>query len=168
MARVNKVVVPTHAVLANGGVIVRAGGHIIASAAAQHSVPVVCLAGIFKLSPSYAHDQDTFNEIGNPFEVLSFNEGSEGTGEAFIAKSGHRLGGAERAATAAARSSAFGRGRGLACSGMHKPYVDVVNPSYDYVGPELIDLHITNIGGTQPSYIYHLLAEYYSPEDHVL
>mmetsp|Transcript_53155 Transcript_53155/g.108416 ORF Transcript_53155/g.108416 Transcript_53155/m.108416 type:complete len:376 (+) Transcript_53155:111-1238(+) len=46
--------------------------------------------------------------------------------------------------------------------------VRVLNPSSDYVPPELVGLFITNAGGHNPSYIYRLLAEYYSLEDRVL
>jgi translation initiation factor eIF-2B subunit beta len=43
--------------------------------------------------------------------------------------------------------------------------VELVNPVHDYIPPQLIDLHVTNIGGFQPSYIYRLLAEYYHSDD---
>lgn len=46
--------------------------------------------------------------------------------------------------------------------------VQVVNPLTDYIPPELVSLYVTNHGGHQPSYIYRLMAEYYSPEDTVL
>jgi translation initiation factor eIF-2B subunit beta len=46
--------------------------------------------------------------------------------------------------------------------------VDVVNPAFDYIPPDLVDLFITNFGGHQPSYIYRLLAEYHSPQDYKL
>ncbi|KAH9764223.1 translation initiation factor eif-2b subunit beta [Citrus sinensis] len=41
----------------------------------------------------------------------------------------------------------------------------VVNPAFDYVPPELIRLFVTDIGGYSPSYIYRLIADYYSSED---
>mmetsp|Transcript_22839 Transcript_22839/g.27610 ORF Transcript_22839/g.27610 Transcript_22839/m.27610 type:complete len:398 (+) Transcript_22839:181-1374(+) len=44
----------------------------------------------------------------------------------------------------------------------------VPNPTFDYVPPELISLFITDSGGHCPSYVYRLLAEYYSPEDYNL
>ncbi|EFJ06519.1 hypothetical protein SELMODRAFT_186716 [Selaginella moellendorffii] len=44
--------------------------------------------------------------------------------------------------------------------------VHVVNPMFDYVPPELISLFITDSGGHNPSYVYRLVAEIYSPEDH--
>jgi len=46
--------------------------------------------------------------------------------------------------------------------------VRVLNPSSDYIPPELVSLFITNAGGHNPSYIYRLLAEYYSMADRVL
>ena len=44
-------------------------------------------------------------------------------------------------------------------------YVHVPNPMFDYVPPELISLFVTDTGGYTPSYIYRLLAEYYTRED---
>ena len=94
---------------------------------------------------------------------------TEGRGEANAFRCGHgRGGGGEQDAVSAPIGRRAGLGRDNAFVGMRPPYVDVVNPGYDYVDPALIDLHITDVGGTQPSYIYHQLAEYYSPEDHVL
>lgn len=46
--------------------------------------------------------------------------------------------------------------------------VEVLNPEFDYVPPQLVDLFVTNAYGVQPSYVYRLLAEYYSPEDYNL
>ncbi|KAH9483886.1 putative translation initiation factor eIF-2B subunit beta [Psilocybe cubensis] len=46
--------------------------------------------------------------------------------------------------------------------------VDVVNPYYDYVQPELIDAYITNDGDHPPSSIYRLLKETYDDEDNEL
>ena len=45
---------------------------------------------------------------------------------------------------------------------------EVVNPSFDYVSPDLIDIYVTNNGSHQPSYMYRLLAEYYNREDHII
>jgi translation initiation factor eIF-2B subunit beta len=46
--------------------------------------------------------------------------------------------------------------------------VHVLNPTADYIPPELVSLLITNAGGHNPSYIYRLLAEYYSTQDRQL
>ncbi|KAL3692899.1 hypothetical protein R1sor_006550 [Riccia sorocarpa] len=44
----------------------------------------------------------------------------------------------------------------------------VFNPTFDYIPPELVSLFITDTGGHNPSYVYRLVAEFYSPEDIVL
>lgn len=41
--------------------------------------------------------------------------------------------------------------------------VDIISPLYDYVDPTNISIFITDTGAHQPSYVYRLLAEYYSP-----
>ena len=54
--------------------------------------------------------------------------------------------------------------------------VNVANPRFDYIPPELVNLYVTNFsvvpslrsGSHQPSYIYRLLNEYYCPEDYAL
>ena len=43
--------------------------------------------------------------------------------------------------------------------------MEVASPEFDYVPPELVSLFVTNQGGHQPSYIYRLLTEFYSPQD---
>lgn len=43
--------------------------------------------------------------------------------------------------------------------------VDVINPYYDYVRPDLVDAFITNDGDHPPSSIYRLIKETYDDED---
>ncbi|EGC34218.1 translation initiation factor eIF-2B beta subunit [Dictyostelium purpureum] len=74
MSRVNKVIIGTHAVMANGGLIATSGTHLLAVAAKYHSVPIVVCTGLYKLCPLYAYDQDTFNNFGSPGEYLKFEE----------------------------------------------------------------------------------------------
>jgi len=74
MARVNKVVVGTHAVMASGGIIAPAGTHIVAMAAKHHSVPFVVCTPMYKMCPLFANDQETFNDITSPASVLPFQE----------------------------------------------------------------------------------------------
>jgi len=75
LARVNKVLLPAHAVLANGGLIGPSGSHVVALAARQHSVPVVCITGMFKLCPQFPHEgQDTLNDLVSVSSVMSYVE----------------------------------------------------------------------------------------------
>ncbi|CAN0068112.1 unnamed protein product [Scytosiphon promiscuus] len=126
MARVNKVILSTHAVVANGGLIALNGSHAVALAANDLSVPVVCVTGLFKLCPLFPHDQDTFNCLLSPAAVMSYKDKDS------------------------------------------MKNVEVVNPAFDYIPPNLVDLYITNMGGLQPSYIYRLLAEYYHRDDLII
>lgn len=43
--------------------------------------------------------------------------------------------------------------------------VDVVNPVFDHVGSELVDLYVTNLGGCAPSYLYRIVADHYRADD---
>jgi len=122
MSRVNKVIIPTHSVMANGGLVALTGTHMLALAAKHHSVPVIVCAGLYKLCPLYPFDQDSFNELNTPNAILPFDEVESN--------------------------------------------VEVFNPSYDYVPPELVELFVTNTGGHAPSYIYRLLSHYYHLEDY--
>lgn len=128
MSRVNKVIIGTHTVMANGGLKAINGGHAIALAAKHYSTPLIVCAAVFKLSPEFlcSYDQDAFNKFVSPQEVMKFSEGE------ILSK------------------------------------VQVHNPVFDYVPPELVTLYIFNIGGTAPSYVYRLLSEFYHPNDHDL
>ncbi|KAK9283353.1 hypothetical protein L1049_011595 [Liquidambar formosana] len=48
------------------------------------------------------------------------------------------------------------------------PLLHVVNPTFDYVPPKLVSLFITDTGGHNPSYMYRLIADYYSADDLVV
>ncbi|KAK1293638.1 hypothetical protein QJS10_CPB17g01796 [Acorus calamus] len=52
------------------------------------------------------------------------------------------------------------------CGGL--PLLHVVNPAFDYVPPKLVSLFITDTGGHNPSYMYRLIADYYSADDLVV
>lgn len=43
--------------------------------------------------------------------------------------------------------------------------VDVVNPVYDWVDADNVDLYITNLGGCAPSFLYRIVADHYRAED---
>ncbi|KAI4212503.1 MAG: hypothetical protein LQ351_004755 [Letrouitia transgressa] len=103
MARVNKVILGTHVVLANGGLVAAAGVKVIAEAASAHKVPIVVLTGIYKLSPIYAFDVDSLIENGDTGKIFGYEEGD------LVQR------------------------------------VGVINPLFDYVPPDLVDLYITNL-----------------------
>ncbi len=75
MSRVNKVILDTHIVLANGGVVATAGARVIAKAASMHRTPVIVLGAVYKLSPVYPFDVDLFMENGDPGDVISYRDG---------------------------------------------------------------------------------------------
>ncbi|GFR45923.1 hypothetical protein Agub_g7381 [Astrephomene gubernaculifera] len=81
MARANKVLVGAHAVLANGGVVSPVGCHMVALAARRHSIPLVVLVGLHKLSPLFPTDPELlYNEFKGPADVIDFDV----VGEAFV------------------------------------------------------------------------------------
>lgn len=53
MSRVNKVILATHAVIANGGLIAAAGARVIAKAARVHRTPVIVVSGVYKLASMF-------------------------------------------------------------------------------------------------------------------
>ena len=75
MSRVNKVILGTHAVLANGGLVAAAGAKTIAKAARMHRTPVVVVSGVYKLSPVYPFDFEALIEYGDPSKVFGYEEG---------------------------------------------------------------------------------------------
>lgn len=78
MARVNKVLLPAHAVLANGGLIAPSGCNMVALAAAENAVPIVSITGMFKLCPMYPHEgQDTLQDFVSPSSVMDYSELSD-------------------------------------------------------------------------------------------
>jgi translation initiation factor eIF-2B subunit beta len=103
MSRVNKVILATHAVIANGGLIAAAGARIIAKAAKVHRTPVIVVSGIYKLSPEYPFEFESLIEYGDPGNIIRYGEG------------------------------------GLVED------MEVDNPVFDYVPPDLVDLYITNL-----------------------
>ncbi|XP_010547127.1 PREDICTED: translation initiation factor eIF-2B subunit beta isoform X2 [Tarenaya hassleriana] len=53
-------------------------------------------------------------------------------------------------------------------AGSGSTLLHVVNPTFDYVPPKLVSLFITDTGGHNPSYMYRLIADYYSADDLVV
>jgi len=120
MARVNKVVVGAHALLANGGVIAAAGTALVAAAARKHAVPLVVLVGLHQLSPLFPHDPVvTMNDFRSPGTVLEYD----------------------------AIADTLSADTPEADSNAESTYLHAPSPMYDYVAPELISLFVTDTGG---------------------
>ncbi|CAG9859492.1 unnamed protein product [Phyllotreta striolata] len=126
MSRVNKVIISTHTVLANGGLRAASGIHSVALAAKQFSVPVVVLSHMYKFTPLYvvSNNHEAFNICASPADVIPPSAGK-------ILND-----------------------------------IDVYNPIFDYVPPELVTLFISHQGGNAPSYVYRLLSELYHQDDY--
>ncbi len=77
MARVNKVIIGTDTVMADGGLKAVNGASALALAAKHHSVPFIVCGALFKLTPQYAcsYDQDNINKFLSPHQVMEFSEG---------------------------------------------------------------------------------------------
>ncbi|KAN0061618.1 GCD complex subunit gcd7 [Thecaphora frezii] len=134
MPRVSKVVLGSHAILANGGLLTSPGSYPIALAAASHATPIVVLAATYKICPEW-HSLDDF------ISPLGSSAGNEGSPHQVIDFATHpNL--VEQA--------------------------EVVNPQWDYVKPEWVDVFITNSGEHPPSYVYRLVKESYDASDLVL
>jgi translation initiation factor eIF-2B subunit beta len=72
MSRVNKILVGAHAVLANGGVMGRSGTHMMAVAAKAHRLPLVVLAGHYKLSPIFPVNPLQFSDMVSPSSLIPY------------------------------------------------------------------------------------------------
>ena len=78
MSRVNKVIIGTHAIVADGGLKAVTGTHTVALAAKHYSVPLVVCAPMYKLTPVYytaAADQDNFHKFVSPAQILRGMDG---------------------------------------------------------------------------------------------
>ncbi len=75
MGRANRVFIGCHAVTANGGLIGPAGTQLLADAAKQHAIPVCVVAGLYKLTPIYPENSDSFNLLGTPAAILPYSDG---------------------------------------------------------------------------------------------
>ena len=75
MSRVNKVIIGTHSVMANGGLRAACGANTLALAAKHYSVPVIVLVPMYKMSPVF-YERDAFNLLGNTEAVLPYSSSS--------------------------------------------------------------------------------------------
>jgi len=76
MSRVNKVIIGTHLVMADGGLMAQTGCHALALAAKHHSVPVLVCAAMFKLCPKYpcAYSVEMYNHMHDPSEIVPYSK----------------------------------------------------------------------------------------------
>ncbi|VDP03682.1 unnamed protein product [Soboliphyme baturini] len=127
MSQTDKVIIGASEVLANGGIRAMCGTYTMCLCASHFCVPVIVCASFYKLTPVFVSgdDQEAFNELRSPAEVVSFSSD-------VVTK------------------------------------MDIRNPAYDCVSPDLITLLITNVSGNAPSYIYRLINELYHPADLLL
>lgn len=75
MSRVNKVIIGTNSVMADGSLKAASGAQAIALAAKHHSVPFIACVGLYQLSPRFvcSHDHDNLNKFLSP-DSLEFKD----------------------------------------------------------------------------------------------
>lgn len=85
MSRVNKVIIGTHSVLANGGLRAACGALTVALAAKHYSVPVIVLCPMYKLSPVHlcSYEQDAFNLVGCTEGIIPYHSSAAPFAKAF-------------------------------------------------------------------------------------
>lgn len=66
MPKVNKVIIGTRSIMANGGLISYNGVYNVCLCAQMFSIPVIVVGGTFKLTPMYPFGHETFNEFISP------------------------------------------------------------------------------------------------------
>jgi translation initiation factor eIF-2B subunit beta len=74
MARVNKIVIGTRSLLANGGLTAKSGTYNLALAAKNYNVPLLVCAASYKFSPTYlpSFDPVMCNSFPSPEKILSY------------------------------------------------------------------------------------------------
>jgi len=142
MSRVNKVIVGTHSIMADGGLKAHTGIYTVALAAQHYSVPFIVAASIHKLTPQYftRANKESFASFVSPQEILRIPAGTSGGG-----KNGHIVANSKMASSVHAQC-----------------------PLFEYVPPDLVTLFISNMSGHAPSYVYRLLNELYHQDDYEL
>lgn len=74
MSKISKVIISTRAIMADGGLITDSGVELVVLAADYHSVPVIVVSPIYKLTPLYPFDNTTYNRFVSPELVLNSKE----------------------------------------------------------------------------------------------
>ena len=79
MPKIDKVIIGTRAIMANGGLISYNGIYNVCVSAQFYSIPVIVVGGSHKLTPLYPFDQETFNELLPPNTISDFKHNSGNT-----------------------------------------------------------------------------------------
>ncbi|KAL8695301.1 MAG: hypothetical protein Q9218_000200 [Villophora microphyllina] len=141
MSRVSKVLLDSHLVLADGGLLAAAGGKVVVRTANMHRTPVIVLSGVYKLSPILVSDPDSLIEYGNPGGVISSDQSNV----------------MEKIATENPLHDYIPANS-----------VDLyITNLYVLIHPRLVRVATNQVcsGGHSPSYIYRIVADHYRPED---
>lgn len=179
MARVNKVIVGAHGVMANGGLITTAGCHLLALAAEHASVPLVACAGLYKLTPLFPSGPESFNMLLSPQPMVQYEEGLSGV---HVPNPAYDYVPPELVSLLITNRSPL-RVRDplvtLHPSTLPPPFTHPAPPGtlspppftfhlLPSINPHRLPSTILRSGPSHASYIYRLLAEYYHQEDYVL
>jgi len=139
MSRVNKVIVGTHSILANGGLKGPSGLHTVALAAKHYSVPVMVTASMHKLTPYHFTecDQEAIATFASPQDIL---RGGSGGGMHGIAN-------------------------GKITSKIHaiNPLFEYIPPELVTLFITNMSSYSPSFA---PSYVYRVLSELYHPDDY--
>lgn len=76
MPRVNKVIIGTHSIMANGGLKAVTGTNILAVLAKEHNKHVIVCSSLYKLSPLFhsTPQHASFNKFASPSELLDYED----------------------------------------------------------------------------------------------
>lgn len=169
MSRVNKVIIGTHSMMANGGIKAPAGSHSIALAAKHFSVPLIVCCPMYKLTPLYlvSHDTEAFKQFSNLHAAFPEAYTPAATRSRVVTEVGEKKEEEkeeEEEEATGNQEKSDGVERQL---GGKTATVEALHSTFDYVPPELITLFVSNIGGNSPSYVYQLLNELYCKSDYL-
>lgn len=79
MKEVSKVFVGAYAMMANGNLLSRSGTALVAMMASSYQVPFIVCCETCKFTDRVQLESISFNELGNPEEILAENTEADGT-----------------------------------------------------------------------------------------
>ncbi|BFZ55124.1 GCD complex subunit gcd7 [Savitreella phatthalungensis] len=169
MSRCNKVVLAAQAVLQNGGLLLSPGARNVCLAAKALSVPVVVLAASYDLAPIYPYGVATAS-IASMSESADLEGLRSSTVDNRIDAELIELNDPETILPLSFAGTLNGGPRNYSIeeAGMIGTEVDALNPASEYVGPEFVDLYLTNLGGHAPAALVRVMMDNYDEEDREL